>query len=243
MVKVIPVIDVRHGVAVRAVAGDRQTYRPLETPLATSPGPEAIAAGLMALHTFPVIYVADLDGIEGRGADRSLASRIAATASSRAEVWIDSGATALEERAISAEAPTIRDVLGSESGWTPASLGALTRMQRSRIVLSLDFRGDEFIGDPGLLSSPECWPDRVVVMTLGRVGRSQGPDLDRLSDILGRAQGRPGVTEVYAAGGVRGRDDLSNLDRLGVAGALVSSALHAQTITANDLEEIAGRHT
>ena len=43
--QVIPVIDVRGGVAVRAVAGERSAYQPLETPLADGCDPAAIAHG------------------------------------------------------------------------------------------------------------------------------------------------------------------------------------------------------
>ena len=64
---VIPVIDVRHGLAVAAVRGQRADYRPLVTPLAAGSDPADIARGYAALFTFPVLYVADLDGIEGRG--------------------------------------------------------------------------------------------------------------------------------------------------------------------------------
>ena len=48
----------------------RADYKPLVTPLAAGSDPAAIARGYAALFTFPPLYVADLDGIEGRGAQR-----------------------------------------------------------------------------------------------------------------------------------------------------------------------------
>ena len=74
---VIPVIDIRHGTAVRAVAGDRANYRPLVSPLCAGSEPGDVARGLMALHPFPVIYVADLDAIEGRDANLALSGELA----------------------------------------------------------------------------------------------------------------------------------------------------------------------
>ena len=65
--EVIPVIDVAHGEVVRAVKGERSAYRPIETPLSSSSEPAELARGLAKLFPFRTLYVADLDGIEGRG--------------------------------------------------------------------------------------------------------------------------------------------------------------------------------
>ncbi len=116
-------------------------------------------------------------------------------------------------------------------------LAALRRLPADRYVLSLDFFGDRFAGPEELLADAACWPDRIIVMTLARVGSGAGPDLARVADIVARA----GAGSVYAAGGVRDRADVEALREAGAAGVLVASALHAQKITAGDLKEIAGR--
>jgi phosphoribosylformimino-5-aminoimidazole carboxamide ribotide isomerase len=103
-------------------------------------------------------------------------------------------------------------------------------------VLSLDFHGDRFAGPSEILADAACWPDRVIVMTLARVGSGSGPDLARLAEVVARA----GARSVYAAGGVRDRADVEALRLAGVAGVLVASALHADKITAGDLKAIAG---
>ena len=64
---VIPVIDVAQGRVVRAARGDRANYKPIETRLAAGSDPASIARGYKSLFPFRRIYVADLDGIEGRG--------------------------------------------------------------------------------------------------------------------------------------------------------------------------------
>jgi uncharacterized protein related to proFAR isomerase len=101
--------------------------------------------------------------------------------------------------------------------------------------LSLDFRGDQFIGPPELLENAALWPQRIIVMTLARVGSGEGPDLARLGAIIARA----GSREVYAAGGVRDAEDLRALRGIGAAGALVATALHSGAITRRDIEDIA----
>jgi phosphoribosylformimino-5-aminoimidazole carboxamide ribotide isomerase len=71
-------------------------------------------------------------------------------------------------------------------------------------------------------------------MTLARVGSGAGPDFDRLAEIRAAAPDRA----LYAAGGVRGADDLAALNRLGVGGALVASALHDGSLTGADLAKL-----
>lgn len=235
--QVIPVIDVRGGVAVAASRGDRANYRTLETPLAASADPGAVAQGLRSLFPFQKLYVADLEGIEGRGADVAMQERLC-EGWLGSEVWVDDGSNGSRTPPTGNRQldPMIKShVLGSES------LKSLTDYEQARQLagaaapLSLDFRGDEFIGPPELLTDAALWPRRVIVMTLARVGSGEGPDLERLESIVARA----GAREVYAAGGVRNGADLKALAGIGVAGALVATALHAGKITRADLEAIA----
>jgi phosphoribosylformimino-5-aminoimidazole carboxamide ribotide isomerase len=239
--EVIPVIDLRGGVVVAARRGDRARYRPLETPLAASADPVVVALGLRSLYPFSTLYVADLDGIEGRGPDLATQHRLAAAWPG--ELWLDDG-TAGSDNADVGLPPTpgggdtqrtqmrIHPVLGSE---TLTSLADYESARKAAgATLSLDFRGDTFIGPPGLLDDAALWPGRVIVMTLARVGSGEGPDTQRLAEIVARA----GARRVYAAGGVRHVADLHALRAIGVAGALVATSLHDGRLSRRDLEEV-----
>jgi phosphoribosylformimino-5-aminoimidazole carboxamide ribotide isomerase len=232
---VIPVIDVRHGVAVAAVRGQRADYQPLVTPLAVKSDPADIARGYATLFTFPLLYVADLDGIEGRGRNAGLASALAA-AVPNTRLWIDDGTTATEAARRIAEQAQATVIIGSESLGGLDDVAALRVLPRDGYVLSLDFKDDRFAGPRQVLDGAQHWPDDVIVMTLARVGSGAGPDLARIAAIVARAGNR----RVYAAGGVRNRADIEALHAAGAAGALIATALHTGTIKAGDLEEIAG---
>lgn len=232
---VVPVIDVRHGVAVAAARGDRAAYKPLATPLAEGSDPVSVARGYARLFTFPILYIADLDGIEGRGPSIALPGLLA-SALPGVELWIDDGARPHEAAQQIAASTVIKPVVGTESMDGAADVAALRSLPRDRHVLSLDFRGESFIGPGVVLDEPQHWPDTIIVMTLARVGGGEGPDLDRVADIVARAGGR----RVYAAGGVRDRADIEALHRAGAAGVLVATALHAGKVKAGDLREIAG---
>lgn len=226
--EVIPVIDLKNGHVVHARGGRRDEYQPIETPL--SPGssaPADVVAGLLRLHPFRSLYVADLDAIEGRGDNRAALAGLPPGL----DLWLDAGA---HDPASAAWLDRGSLVLGSES---QPGLDLLRDLRdRPGLVLSLDFRGDAFQGPPGILAKPQLWPARVIAMTLARVGAGQGPDLTRLAGIVAAAG--PG-RRVYAAGGVRSAEDLRAAAACGAAGALVATALHAGGIGTAEIEAAA----
>jgi phosphoribosylformimino-5-aminoimidazole carboxamide ribotide isomerase len=225
----IPVIDLKGGVVVHARRGERAQYRPIETPLCRGSAPQDVLAGLLRLYPFRRVYIADLDGIAGGEGHVALLEALA-NAFSSVEFWIDNGMaeTARAEMWLARARGSL--VLGSESQRDTAVLEALSA--HPRVVLSLDFRGATFLGPPGILETPALWPGRVIAMTLARVGAGAGPDFERLAALRARA----GAREVFAAGGVRGADDLAALAAAGIAGALVASALHSGALDRQALQ-------
>ena len=227
---IIPVLDLMGGTVVRARMGRRDQYRPIETPLSRTSEPLDVARGLLAIHPFSALYVADLDAITGRGDnDRTLARLREALP--RVMLWVDNGIADIGRATAWLKAGLGHLVVGSESQSDVALVRHLAG--DARVALSLDFRGDVFQGPPALLD-PACWPQRVIVMTLARVGSGAGPDIERLADIRGHAIDR----SVYAAGGVRDAGDLAILKRRGIAGALIATSLHDGRLSAADLASL-----
>jgi phosphoribosylformimino-5-aminoimidazole carboxamide ribotide isomerase len=225
--EVIPVLDLRHGRVVRARMGERHSYAPIETPLAKGSEPGAVARGLLDAVPARTLYVADLDAImEGTPPDRAALARIA-SACPGTELWVDAGfADAAGVEAFLA-AGLGRPVIGSESQRGPD----LVRRLGERAVLSLDSRGAERLGPAALHDEPGLWPRDVVVMALARIGAAAGPDLGGIAAARALGLGK----RVYAAGGVRGAEDLRALRGAGAAGVLVASAIHDGRLRAEDL--------
>lgn len=234
--EIIPVLDVAQGQVVKATRGDRASYKPIATPLAAGSDPGAIAKGYKALFPFKKVYVADLDGISGRGRNVHLVPQVS-TVFQGAEIWIDAGTSSRGAARAVLAAPVATLVVGSEALESVSVLKEIVAEAPNRCVLSLDFAGEEFMGPDALLKDASLWPQRVIVMTLARVGSGEGPDLKRIKEIAERGGGR----RVYAAGGVRCVEDLEAARTAGASGALVASALHSRKITAGDLKKIAGR--
>ena len=226
--EIIPVIDVMGGVVVRARMGQRDQYRPIATPLAPTSDPVDVARGLLSVHPFRTLYIADLDAIAGREDNRAVLMRLKGEFP-RLTLWVDNGIC---------ERGSAQSWL--EAGWGKLVLGSETQVDAAlvrhfaggtRVALSLDFRGPSFQGPPELLDDTDCWPQTVIAMTLARVGSGAGPDLERLGGVRAAAPGR----RVYAAGGVRDIDDLITLKRAGIAGALVASCLHDGRLRGSDI--------
>jgi phosphoribosylformimino-5-aminoimidazole carboxamide ribotide isomerase len=226
--EIIPVIDLKKGLVVRARQGQRDQYRPIESPLSPTSDPVDVVSGLVALHPFQTLYVADLDAIEVSADNDSAIARVKA-AFPALSLMVDNGVRALGPACAWLAKGWGHLVIGSESQSDLKLLGALSG--DGRTVLSLDFRGDAFQGPPELLAHPTLWPERVIAMTLARVGSGAGPDIDRLAALRDTAPQR----KLYAAGGVRDFGDIETLARARISGALVASSLHDGRLSAQDI--------
>jgi HisA/HisF family protein len=232
---VIPVIDLKGGNVVHALAGKRADYRPLETPFGPPDDPVAIARALLGVTGSPVLYVADLDAIEGTGDHfdlcRDLSNALPATA-----LWIDAGFSNVTDCAFWLPLGATL-VIGSEGLPAIDNWHDLRATFGRSLVLSLDFVSDGLRGPQALLSEPELWPDRVIVISLDRVGTEHGPDVERLQAIVARGSG----CAIQAGGGVRGIADLEAIAAAGASGALVATALHDNALTQNEIAALLRR--
>jgi len=221
----IPVIDLKQGQVVRAVRGDRQSYRPIVSQLCAGSDPVELARVLVAHCASSRLYAADLDALTG-GTAQAEVLRAILRALPTLEFWVDAGfadadaAEALFSR-IGPGAARIVPVFASES---LPSREALRRCfeRHPAGVLSLDRRDGRRLDPAGCWDAPELWPARLIVMTLERVGADAGPDLDTLREVQARA---PAV-RLIGAGGVRNPADLARAAEAGAEAWLVASALH-----------------
>ena len=226
--EIIPVIDLKGGVVVRARMGQRDQYRPIETPLSPTSDPVDVVRGLLAVSAFRTLYVADLDAIERKGDARNALARVK-SAFPQLDLWVDNGLAEAAAARVFLDDGTDHLVLGSEAQADHRLAESL--QDDPRVILSLDFHGDTFIGPPSLLATPAIWPRRIIVMTLARVGSGSGPDFERLAAIHKISANR----QVYAAGGIRHAVDIMAIKRAGIAGALVASSLHDGRLTRADI--------
>jgi HisA/HisF family protein len=232
--EIIPVLDLKDGVVVRARMGQRDLYAPIVTPLAATSDPVDVMRGMLGIHPFATFYIADLDAIERKGDNSAALERLKSECPGVC-LWVDNGIADAMSAAHWLERGLGRLVLGSETQSDASVVHGLAA--DDRVILSLDFRGPTFQGPAELSYDVSAWPETLIVMTLARVGSGAGPDLERLSAVRAIASGR----HLYAAGGVRDANDLVLLAQSGIAGALVATSLHDRRLRRADIADLAAR--
>ncbi|MFP6649030.1 MAG: HisA/HisF-related TIM barrel protein, partial [Pirellulaceae bacterium] len=141
--RIIPVIDLKDGLVVRGVAGQRDLYRPIESQLVEGAEPGQVARALVDRFAAEQIYVADLDAIEGKDPDRA---SLQAIARAGVPAWIDAGTSTPEScqqllDMISQTGLEARVIVGLESVDSPRQLATcLDVIEPSRAVFSLDLQ-------------------------------------------------------------------------------------------------------
>ena len=226
---VIPAIDLKGGAVVHASGGMRATYRPIETPLGSAADAIAIARALLAVSEAPALYIADLDAIEGVGNHfelcRDLSSALPQTA-----LWIAAGFSNVTDCAFWLPLGATL-VIGTESLRFAEDWQELRATFGESLMLSLDFDAEGQRGLASLFAEPAHWPERVIAMSLDRVGTGHGPDVARLRDVVDQA----GARSVYASGGMRDIGDLEAAAEAGAGGALIATALHQGAVSQKEI--------
>jgi len=238
--QIIPVIDIRNGIAVRAVAGDRGRYRPLETRLTGSSEPAVVLKALQSEFGCSVCYVADLDGIEGRNVNRCTLAEMTRTG---IRLLVDAGSKSTEEAEQLLDLGVAQVIVASESLPEIDCLASLLQVCGTQsIVFSVDLKH-------GILRSADpLWKDhnpldlvsavaghgvtQIIILDLAAVGTGSGiPVLKLCRDVK---QQWPELT-VISGGGVSSPACLEAARQAGLDGLLIASALHDGRLKAEDV--------
>jgi phosphoribosylformimino-5-aminoimidazole carboxamide ribotide isomerase len=242
-VRVTPVLDLMAGRAVAARRGERATYAPVRSVLASGEG-DALALARAFRDVLGCVewYVADLDAIRGGPPQWPLVLALADLGGGR--LLLDVATTTVERAEAALAAGADRVVVGLETLAAFVQLEAIVgRVGSARVVFSLDLRGGAPLVRPGAPhgggGSPLELARRAVdagvrallVLDLARVGTGAGVDLE----LVRRLRLALPDIELLAGGGVAGPADLARLAAAGCDAVLVASALHEGRLTASDL--------
>jgi len=237
--KVIPVIDVLKGVAVHGIQGERERYQPLKSVLCRSADPLEIALTFESLG-FTGLYLADLDAILGKSANFSIYRKIVTETGLDLMVDAGIGDFARAEEVLAAEVSKI--VVGSETLESLDFLGQVVKaFGEGRVVVSIDLKEGKVLSASEVIASLDAVSfaqelgkmgvNQIILLDLTRVGTEQGINRALLRNILEKT----GV-EVLVGGGIRSLQELEELRKLGVSGALVATILHNGKLKVDELK-------
>ena len=246
--RVIPVLDLRGGIAVHARGEDRRRYAAVRSRLLD--GTEHVDGDVIALADAcraatggDAVYVADLDAITGGSVQWTC---LAALAASGADLWVDAGVSSVERARRVAALPASRVIVGLETLRAAEVLAEIaSEIGEDRLAFSLDLRAGVPVSmvpafavmSPTALAEMAVTAGATTVITLdlARVGSGVGLDLALIRSLRAAL---PGV-ELVVGGGVGSGADLAAVAAEGVQAVLVASALHDGRLTARDVQRVA----
>ena len=226
---IIPVIDLSQGIVVRAIRGKRKSYQPITSAISSNCKPETILSAFFKLYPFKIIYIADLDAIQGNGNQSKLINKFDIKYK-ECEFWVDAGIQQILTRKLDDMSKNIKYILGSENNIALHDYEETIKSNPS-ILLSLDFNENGLINNSYLLNNSSIWPKKVIVMMLHRVGSNDGVDTKHLENIVALNKN----SEIYVAGGIKNYNDIKILNSKNIKGCLIATALHQQKITKKEL--------
>jgi phosphoribosylformimino-5-aminoimidazole carboxamide ribotide isomerase len=241
--RVIPVLDVLRGEVVRGAGGRRENYRPIVSQITTSSEPLNVARALRKVFGFHQFYLADLDGILNRRPNLNLYRDLIAD---DFQLLIDAGIRNL------ADAKRIRQlekevgiVVGLETCHSPEDLRQIAR-DGTNVTFSLDL----ISAQPNRRPDTNGWSDQpieitrqvlksnvnsILVLDLADVGMGTGGSTDSLCQWI---RSEFPTVQLISGGGVRNRNDLDRLSRIGIDAVLVASALHDGQMSPDDVSPL-----
>lgn len=238
--RIIPVLDLREGLVVHAIKGERERYQPVRSILTSGADPFEVARCLQAETKCRIFYIADLDAIQGKGHNNKAIGEIASKLD--AELWVDAGAAdaGSVNRLIAAGADVA--IIGSETLNDLQQLGIMCdSVPMEKLIFSIDMAKGRVLSRAAALKgiTPSqaltCLTaegfERFILLTLDAVGAGVGPDLS----LLQRAQRDFPNHTFIAGGGVKTPDHLKALSDTGVSGVLIATSLHRGWISGRDL--------
>lgn len=242
--EVIPVIDLLHGQVVHARRGDRTAYRPLVTPWSRTAEPLDVANGLRDSFGFRRFYLADLDAIGGATPNLAVYREWKRAGF---DLMLDAGIRDKEQAAaLKATADSLvfgLETVPERTGWRelidafPGSeCTERTAGSWPRAIFSLDLKNGSPLGIAAWTNDPIPIVDEAVsagftgllVLDLASVGNSGGLGTIRLVEIIRR---RHPKLWLAAGGGIRGPEDLTDAESIGLNAVLVATALHDGRLT------------
>jgi phosphoribosylformimino-5-aminoimidazole carboxamide ribotide isomerase len=241
--RLIFVMDVLDGVVVHAKRGERDRYKPINlfSSIVSSSDPVHIIEELKPAE----VYIADLNRLMNTGDNRAILKELR-NRNKDLRIMLDYGVKGMEDLKEAVEAELAGNfVFGTETTSMDlieeASKSDTFNDKRVSVSVSVDlFNKEVLTSDKKMKNNPlslikalNNYPiEDVIVLDLDRVGTKSGIDFDFLARAVEVSK-----HNVLSGGGIRGYEDIAKMEKLGVKGALVATALHDGSIPVSALRK------
>jgi len=241
--RIIPVIDLKDGLAVHAVKGERQAYQPVKSALLDTANPLDVAKAYRQRLGLREVYIADLDAILHARPQLDLIADL--SHESGLELMVDAGIHKPENVLELLSTGASKVIIGAETLTAWRELQDIQAIvPREKLVFSLDMRAGEILSACPELSalSPleaiqrlhESGWQEIILLDLARVGTQNGVD----RALIDEARKRFPQLKLLVGGGIRDIDDLKKMKASGVSGVLVATILHLGLLDRNQISAL-----
>jgi phosphoribosylformimino-5-aminoimidazole carboxamide ribotide isomerase len=239
-VQIIPVLDLMHGTVVRGVAGQRDSYQPIQSQLTDSTSALDVATSIRDTFGLDYLYVADLDAIVfGKPNEQTIHNltdngfRLLLDSGIRSTSDVESvDPTRVDSIVVALESIESVDVVtASIDEWGPQRTIFSVDLQRGLPMTRISRWQNS---EPSSIVDEivQCGVERLILLDLAAVGMGTGiPTLQLCQTIKARHP----TTRIVTGGGVNSPEDLRAAQDAGADGVLIASALHDGHVTAADL--------
>lgn len=233
-----------NGVAVHAVGGHRDYYRPVQSAVSESSDPVRILSVLKRRYKVEQCYVADINGLQRQADGRCQLTELARVG---VPLMVDIGVRAPADVQSLVDQDIDHIILGSETVPGANLLKQLVdHFGADQLIFSIDLKEGRLVTcDPQwqtmkpldvALQVAEAGIQQFILLDLAAIGTGRGVSTGELCRELRR---RLPTARLIAGGGVRSVSHLQELEQAGADAALVATALHNGTLTVDDVRRFA----
>lgn len=254
--RIIPALDLKDGIVVHGVRGEREKYQPIESVLSTSSEFSPVVDAFIQQLGFQEFYVADLDAIMSAMKKDHL-NLVARKNAERLNTFaplsfmVDAGVFDVDGVEKVLETGVDHVIIGTETLPSLAILqDIINRYGAERLVISLDIKDSKIMSAATEITSftpPQALRElrklgikHFILLELRKVGTSAGLNKGLIKECLAVLDAQPDETtgSFILGGGVSGYEDLRWLAQVGVTGAVVATALHDGRLTREKLNQL-----
>ncbi|ABR54895.1 hisA/hisF family protein [Methanococcus vannielii SB] len=215
--EIIPVIDLKNGLAVSGKSGDRNNYFPINSIILGSSIPKDVVS-IYKENGAKKVYIADLDSIMNFGNNFETINEL------NIFKIVDVGIKDYNDfKNVKGNFEKI--ILGTET------LKDYELLNEKDIILSLDFKDGILLNhDLDELLSRINIETPLIILDISAVGTQNGVNIELIKNIVKKTK-----NPIYVGGGIKSEHDLKILNDIGVFGVLIGTTIHNGTL---DLKKI-----
>jgi len=238
--EIIPVIDILKGKVVKAIKGERSKYFPLEdSSLAMSSDPLIMASVFKQGLGLNKLYIADLDSIEQKGDNFKTLEALKPLG---IEIMVDMGIR--DRHDLNKKIINTIDylILGTETLLSLDTVKYAIKIKTAdKVIVSIDLKEGKILKKYEEFISPEvslkilydAGVRNFIILDLAKVGTLEGPS-QKLNDFMNCFK-YPDIS-IFMGGGITSVEDIAQLEKIGIKGVLIGTALHKGLIKKEDLQ-------